>query len=124
MVPIREADIFKIVVLTASPHALLTGSSALIVTLLQPQKNILKLIHPSIGKQQCRIIGRNKRGTTHAPVPALLEKSQKCFANLVASQVILRGSNLKSLSQTSLAPAMKLAFVPPVYPEYLRRASL
>ena len=86
--------------LAAGAHAFLARRRALVIALFDAQKNILKLVHPRIRKKQRRIIRRNERRAPHAPVPLLLEKSQKRLANLVASQFVLRNFPTNSLSQS------------------------
>ena len=56
MVAGRVTNVFQIVMLAACPHATLTGGGAAKTQLFAPQKHILKLHHPGIGKQQGRVI--------------------------------------------------------------------
>jgi hypothetical protein len=86
---IREADIFKVVVLAAGAHTFLTGGRTLVVALVDTEKNILELVHPRVGEQQRGVVRRDQRRTAHDAVAALGEKSQECLADFITSQSIL-----------------------------------
>src|SRR5665213_1135726 len=58
---VREANIFKIVVLAAGANAFLGRSGAPVFALLEAQKNVLELIHARIGEEQSRIAEWNQR---------------------------------------------------------------
>jgi len=65
MVARTGADIFKIVVLTRHPHALLAGGSALIRPLFQTQEDIFKLHHARICKEQGWVVRRHQVAAVH-----------------------------------------------------------
>src|ERR1700733_13670016 len=87
MVPSRKPDVLEIVMLAPRPHALLARSRPRIVPLLVPEKDILKLIHTRIGKQQRRIVRRHQRRRVHPTVPLALKKPQKIFSNLASRTI-------------------------------------
>ncbi len=97
MVPPRKPDVLKIVMLPPRPHALLRASRPRIVPLLVPEKHILALIHPRIGKQQRRIIRRHQRRRVNSSMPFTLKKPQKIFPNLIPRAIV---HELKSISAT------------------------
>src|SRR5439155_12109602 len=51
-------------------HAFLRARSPCIVALFLPQEDVLELIHPRVGEQQRRIVGRNQRRAAHHAMPA------------------------------------------------------
>ncbi len=73
----RGADVLEIVVLPADAHTLLGRCGAGVRTLLSTDEHILELNHPSIGKEQGWVIGRNERRTGHNGMPFGAEKSQE-----------------------------------------------
>src|SRR5438128_8339724 len=82
--PVGEPDILQIVMLAARPHTLLRRSRAHIVALLQAEENILKLVHPRISKEKCRIVMRHERRRMHLPVPLRDKEVEKRPADLRA----------------------------------------
>src|SRR4029453_1713295 len=61
MVPERWPDVVEVVVFTADTHALLSGGGALIVSLFSAQKRVFELVHPRVGEEESRIVGRYER---------------------------------------------------------------
>ena len=57
----RVADVVQIVVLAAGAHAFLRRRRARVVPLLDAQKHVLELVHPRVGEQQRRVVGRHQR---------------------------------------------------------------
>ena len=86
VMPIGESDIFQIVVLAAGAHALLRSGGARVVALLQPQKNVFKLVHPRVGEQQRGIVRRDQRRRMHLLVPLLHKEVEKLAADFGASR--------------------------------------
>ena len=78
--PLGKADVVQIVMLTPCPHTLLNRHGACIVPLFESEKQILKLIHTSIGKQERWILCWNERGTGNHFVAILGKKVEKAFA--------------------------------------------
>ena len=87
MMPPRVADVIQVVVLAARPHAFLRARRARIIPLLLPQEHVFELVHPSVGKQQRRIVGRHQRRTAHHAVPAGREIVKELLANFGACHV-------------------------------------
>ena len=69
--------ILQIVVLAAGTHATLRAGGPVIGPLLQPQEQILELVHAGIGKQQGRVVVRNQRAGCHHLVALLAEILEK-----------------------------------------------
>ncbi len=82
---VGEADVFEVVVLAAGAHAFLRGGGARVFALLEAQENVLELVHPRIGEEQCGVVGRDERGAAHDAMAALGEKFQKRAADFVAA---------------------------------------
>src|ERR1700722_2254237 len=87
MVPPRKPDVLEIIMLAPRPHTLLARRRPRIVPLLVAEKDILKLIHPRIGKQQRRVVRRHQRRRVHPAVPLALKKPQKIFSNLASRTI-------------------------------------
>ena len=81
MVPGGITHVIEIIVFAASTDALLSGGCALVWTLIKAQKDILKLIHACIGKQQCRVIPGNNGARGHNLMPFGGKKIEVGFAN-------------------------------------------
>jgi len=71
-------------VLPSCTHAFLRGRRPRVVALFEAQENVLELIHPGVGKEQRRIIGRNQRRGVHLAVSLLNKEVEKLAANLGA----------------------------------------
>ena len=95
MVPIGEADIFQIVMLAAGAHAFLRRGRAVVITLFQPKKNVLELVHPRIGKEQRGIVVRNKRRGVNLAMALFDEKVQEHPPDLRACQHGIVGINVR-----------------------------
>ena len=89
---VREADILKVVVLPASADAFLARCGRSVVALLEAKENVLELVHPGVGEEQRGIVRGDERRAAHDAMAALLKKSQKCLADVVAGQFALRRS--------------------------------
>ena len=76
------ADVFQIIVLAACAHAALRGGGTGIGAFVQPQENILKLVHAGIGKQQCRIIVRHQGATRYNLVTLTMKEIEKRLTDL------------------------------------------
>jgi len=77
------ADLLQVIVLTADPQTFLDTCRPAIASFFQPKENILKLIHPGVGKKQRRVVFWNQRRARYDPVPSLFEKLQKSGSNLI-----------------------------------------
>jgi hypothetical protein len=90
----RVTDVIEIVVLAARPNAFLRARCHRVRALFAAEKNILKLVHSGINKQQCRILCWNQRGTLDdrmTPVREELEESPADFVTVHrASLCVLR----------------------------------
>ena len=52
----RIANVFKVIVLSPSPHTALSRGGSRIARIRFSKQRVLELIHASIGKQQCWIV--------------------------------------------------------------------
>jgi hypothetical protein len=77
------SDLVEVVVFTAGAHAFLRRRGAHVVTFLDAEKSVFKLVHAGVGKQQRRIVGRQQRRRTHRRVPVFFKILEKSFANFV-----------------------------------------
>src|SRR5690606_11688848 len=89
----RVADVFQVVVLAASAHALLAGGGAGVGALFQAEEAVLELIHAGVGEQQGRVVRRNQRTGGHTGVPLLFEEAQEGFTDFCAFHRFIRGKN-------------------------------
>ena len=89
MMPPCKPHVLQVVVLPSGAHALLRGRRPRVLPALGPQKQVLELVHPRVGKQQRGVVGRHQRGRVHPPVPLRLKKAQKRFANLISRHFVL-----------------------------------
>ena len=85
---IGEADIFEVVVLAAGANAFLASCGAFVIALFEAEEDVLELVHPRVGEEQRGIVRGDKRRAAHVAMAALLEESQKCFADFVACQIV------------------------------------
>ena len=92
MVAIGEAHVFEVIVLAAGANALLGRSRALVIALLDSEENVFELVHACIRKKQSGVADGHKRRAAHYPVAVLREEIQKCAANLMAGEHVLRVS--------------------------------
>ena len=76
------ANIIQIIVLTARSDTFLGSSCTAIGALIKAQKNVLKLVHPGIGKEQGRVIPRYHGAGRDDLVAILGEVVQVRLANL------------------------------------------
>ena len=56
----RGAHVLEVVVLPADPHALLRGGGAPVLPALAAQEDVLELVHPRVGEEQCGVVGRDE----------------------------------------------------------------
>ncbi len=82
MVTRSVTHVFQIVMLTTGTHTTLRGRGSHIITFVQPQENILELVHPGIGKQQRRIIVWHQRTTGDDLMSFTMEKVEKRLTDL------------------------------------------
>src|SRR5271165_7306397 len=98
MVPPGVPDVIQIVVFAARPYAFLSRRRALVVPLFRAREDVLELIHPRVGEQQRRVVGRDQRRRAHNLVPTLRKVVQKLLADLVTCHFLycgrLRGASL------------------------------
>src|SRR5207245_3494516 len=83
---IGESHVFEVVVFAAGAHAFLRRGRALVVALLEPEENVLELVHARIGKKQSRIADGDERGAAHHAMAVLREEIQECAPNLMAGE--------------------------------------
>lgn len=75
-------DVFQIVVFTTRTHTALRGRCAGIITLIETKENILELVHPGVGKQQCGIVIRDQRAAGNYLMSFTVEKIEKRLTDL------------------------------------------
>src|SRR5207249_3874113 len=78
------ADVLQVVMLATGANAFLRSGSALVLALLQSEKNVLELDHAGIGEQQRVVVGGNERTALHRAVTACGKIVQKPLANFIA----------------------------------------
>ncbi len=71
------AHVVEVVVLAAGAHALLGRRGPGVVALLAPREDVLELVHPGVGEEQRRVLGRDQRGRRDAAVLPLLEVAEE-----------------------------------------------
>ena len=86
---IGEADVFEIIVLASSADAFLATGSAFVIALFEAEKNVLELVHASVGEEQRGVVRGDERGTAHDAVAALLEEAEEGRSDFVAGQLVL-----------------------------------
>ena len=79
----READIFKVVVLSARSDALLSAACTGVTSLFEPEKKLLELVHSGICEKQSLVLRRKKRRTCDFCVTFSFEKIQKSPSDFV-----------------------------------------
>jgi hypothetical protein len=75
-------------VLAADSDALLAVDRTAVRRFAKTQKNILKLVHPGIGKQQGVVPDRHNRPTWHKPMSAMRKEINKAASNVLRGQHI------------------------------------
>ena len=71
--------------LAADPHALLRGGRPLVVAPLPAEEHVLELVHPGVGEQQRRVVGRDERRAGRDAVALRLEELQEGPADFSAA---------------------------------------
>src|SRR5579871_1015672 len=56
---VGESDVLEVIVLATRAHALLRSRRPRVSTLFEAKKDVLELVHPSIGEEQRGVVGRN-----------------------------------------------------------------
>ena len=69
VMPQRRPDVVEVVVLAADPHALLRRRRARVGALLAAEERVLELVHPGVGEEQRRVVGRDERRARDDAVP-------------------------------------------------------
>ena len=85
MVTARVADILQIVMLAPRTETLLHGDRSLVDTRFLAEEYPLKLVHPGIGEEQCRIGLRNQGRTWHCLVAMLLKVSNEGLSQFLSA---------------------------------------
>src|SRR5262245_38655977 len=85
VVPGSAADLIQVIMLASGTYTLLRRCSALIVAGFETEKYVFKLIHAGICEQQRRIVGRQKRRTSHWSVAASSKIIEKLLSDFVSS---------------------------------------
>ena len=75
-------DVVQVVVFAAHTHALLRRGGALIGATLLAKKEVFELVHPGVGEQQRRVVGRHQWRAGHDRVPVTLEVVEKALPDL------------------------------------------
>ena len=76
------ADVVKVVVFPADPHALLGGGRARRGPPFATEERVLELVHPRVGEQQGRVVRRYERRASDDLVAVAGEVIEKALANL------------------------------------------
>ena len=79
----RRSDVLQVVVLPAHAHALLRGRRPLVIPLLTAQEQVLELVHPGVGEQQRRVVGRDEGRAGDDLVALAREEVEERGADLV-----------------------------------------
>ena len=79
----READIFKVIVLSAGSHALLSTACTGVASFLEPEKKFFELVHSGVCEEQSLVLSRKKRRTCNFGVTFSLEEIQKSPSDFV-----------------------------------------
>ena len=79
----RRPDVLEVVVLAADAHALLRAGRPAIVAALLAEEAVLELVHPGVGEQQRRVVGRHERRTGDDAVAVPGEVVEERRADLV-----------------------------------------
>ena len=77
------AYLFEVVVLTRYAQALLRVGNTGKLGGLVAQKDVLKLVHPSVGKHQRRVVFYDHGSRRHNLVLLRAEEIKECFPNLI-----------------------------------------
>ena len=85
VVPGGLAHVVQIVVLAARPYAFLAGSGARRRGILDPDENVLELVHAGVGEQKRRVILGDDRGAVRGHMPPGNEKFPKTVSELERS---------------------------------------
>ena len=80
--PARMADVIKIVVLSAGPHAFLAAGRHRVRPLFTSEENVFELIHSGINEQQCGILSRNQGGALDDGVTSFGKKFEEPPSNI------------------------------------------
>jgi hypothetical protein len=76
------ADLVKVIVFAAGPHAALRTDGTGVTALLGTEEHILELHHAGIGEQQSRIITWNQRAAGHYGMAFTGKEIEEILANL------------------------------------------
>src|ERR1700739_2044593 len=82
--PLGETDILEVVVFAPGAHTFLRAGGASVVAPFQAEKNILKLVHPRVGKQQRGVAVRHKGTAAHPAMALRLKELQKCLSDFTS----------------------------------------
>ena len=86
MVRIVPTNLVEIIMLPRYAHAFLAVSGAFILPLIRSQKNVLKLNHAGVGKQDRLVADRNEGGGANGGMAPFDEKINELFSNIVAGK--------------------------------------
>ena len=82
VVPGGLAHVVQIVVLAARPYAFLAGGGAGRRGILDPDENVLELVHAGVGKQKRRVVLGDDRGAVRGHMPPVHEVFPEALAYL------------------------------------------
>ena len=87
VVPGRATDVLQVVVLAPGAHTLLRAAGARARPLRLAGKDVLELVHPSVGEEQGRVVGRHQRRAGDLLMAMGHEGVEKLAANFVRDPV-------------------------------------
>src|SRR5712691_4933896 len=79
----RWPDVIEVVVLAADAHHFLRRRRARVVAPFASQKDVLELVHPGVGEEECRIVAGHEWGAWDDAMALLFEELQERCADLV-----------------------------------------
>lgn len=75
-------DVLQVIMFTTGAYAALCRGGTAIAALIDAKENIFKLVHPGVGKQQCRIVVRHQGAAVHHLVALTVIKIEKRLTDL------------------------------------------
>ncbi len=87
VMPVGRPHVVEVVVLAAHAHALLRRRGSPVVASLLAEEQVLELVHPGVGEEQRRIVGRNQRRRWNDAMSLAREVVEKTLTNLVTGHV-------------------------------------
>src|SRR5687767_6521739 len=97
----RGPDRVEVVVLPADPHALLGCRRACVVAAFLTEKQVLELVHTSVGEQQRRVVPRYEGRRWHDAVAVTREVVKEALPDLCGGHAIGHCTGVRSRSVRS-----------------------